>query len=83
MYKRTGPYLPTNSFILEFQPGVFFDINPRGLKEVDRSSCIGNMRFSYGPPMENLVEGMKQIKAMVKYWELHQESCDSYADREL
>eukprot|EP00529_Nitzschia_sp_RCC80_P022917 CAMPEP_0113496770 /NCGR_PEP_ID=MMETSP0014_2-20120614/30290_1 /TAXON_ID=2857 /ORGANISM="Nitzschia sp." /LENGTH=476 /DNA_ID=CAMNT_0000390697 /DNA_START=82 /DNA_END=1508 /DNA_ORIENTATION=- /assembly_acc=CAM_ASM_000159 len=31
-------------------PGVFFDLNPRGLKQIDKSPCIDHVRFSYGPP---------------------------------
>jgi aspartate/methionine/tyrosine aminotransferase len=49
-------------------PGVFFDINPRGICNIQRSKCISNVRFSYGPPFENLKKGMEQIKTMVAEW---------------
>ena len=49
-------------------PGVFFDINPRGINNIKRSKCIGNVRFSYGPPFENLEKGMTQIKTMIAEW---------------
>ena len=50
------------------QPGVFFDINPRGLKQVHRSPCIANVRFSYGPKMVNLERGIEAIGEMIKEW---------------
>jgi len=63
-------------------PGVFFDINPRGLKNVYKSSCISNIRFSYGPPMQNLIFGVEQIGKMVAYWKLNQESMEEYKSRQ-
>jgi len=50
-------------------PGVFFDINPRGTRNVIRSQSISNVRFSYGPPMRNLVIGVKHMRAMINKWE--------------
>lgn len=64
-------------------PGVFFDINPRGLKQVHRSPCIANVRFSYGPRMENLERGMKQIGQLISEWKDHPKSCDDYAEKNL
>lgn len=49
-------------------PGVFFDINPRGIRNVGRSKCIGNVRFSYGPPMHNLTKGIASIEKMILKW---------------
>jgi len=50
-------------------PGVFFDINPRGIMNIQKSKCISNVRFSYGPPFVNLEKGMAQIKCMIEKWE--------------
>ena len=49
-------------------PGVFFDINPRGVKHVEKSICISNVRFSYGPAMPNLTTGVKNMKKMIDTW---------------
>lgn len=49
-------------------PGVFFDVNPRGIRNVATSKCLANVRFSYGPPMRNLTLGMKHIEEMIKKW---------------
>lgn len=64
-------------------PGVFFDINPRGLKQVHKSPCISNVRFSYGPRMENLERGMQQIGKMIAEWKSHPSTCDAYAEKNL
>jgi len=61
-------------------PGVFFDINPRGLKNIHQSSCTSNVRFSYGPPMKNLTLGMKQLASLISEWKQHPESVDKYAE---
>ena len=45
-------------------PGVFFDINPRQIRSLKKSKCISFVRFSYGPAMENLEKGVKQIGKM-------------------
>lgn len=49
-------------------PGVFFDINPRGLKKFHKSTCISNVRFSYGPPMRNLTLGMERLALLIEEW---------------
>jgi aspartate/methionine/tyrosine aminotransferase len=49
-------------------PGVFFDINPRGIRNMARSKCISNVRFSYGPPMRNLTKGVEQMEKMIASW---------------
>ena len=46
-------------------PGLFFDCNPRSVRHVQRSKCISNVRFSYGPTFENLKVGMANMKAMI------------------
>jgi hypothetical protein len=61
-----------------FYIGVFFDINPRGTRNVKTSKCNANVRFSYGPPMENLVLGMKQIANMVREWKMKTKSASTY-----
>ena len=65
------------------QPGVFFDLNPRGLKQVTESPCIHHVRFSYGPQMENLKLGMERIGSMITEWKAHPESPDLYAQESL
>lgn len=62
-------------------PGVFFDINPRGIRHVHLSKCNGNVRFSYGPPMENLFKGIRQIEKMITDWKKHPENAKFYAQR--
>jgi len=52
-------------------PGVFFDVNPRGVRNVIRSQSISNVRFSYGPPMRNLINGVKHMRTMIHEWESH------------
>jgi len=64
-------------------PGVFFDINPRDIRNLRKSKCINFVRFSYGPPMENLEKGMKQLGKMIEYWKKNQKSPDMYARDEL
>lgn len=66
-------------------PGVFFDINPRGLKTLLKSTCISNVRFSYGPPMENLTLGMKRLASLIAEWKDNPEPCDvaEYAESNL
>ena len=60
-------------------PGVFFDLNPRSMRNLQVSTCISFVRFSYGPAMEHLEKGMKQIGGMIKFWEHHQRSASMYA----
>jgi len=64
-------------------PGVFFDINPNGTRNLHRSTCLGNVRFSYGPPMHNLELGMKHIKTFIDDWRAHEESSAEYASERL
>jgi aspartate/methionine/tyrosine aminotransferase len=60
-------------------PGVFFDINPRGIRNIRMSKCLHHVRFSYGPPMENLTKGMELICQMIQYWKKCPEPPDAYA----
>jgi len=61
-------------------PGVFFDINPRGINNVRKSKCLPNIRFSYGPPMRNLELGMKAIREIIQEWkDMPPETADDYA----
>lgn len=60
-------------------PGVFFDINPRGVKQVEKSNCIANVRFSYGPSMRNLTVGMKNLAEMIAKWSKNPERASVYA----
>jgi len=64
-------------------PGVFFDLNPRGLKTFHKSTCISNVRFSYGPPMRNLTLGMTQLASLISKWNHHPETIDEYAGTNL
>lgn len=43
-----------------------------------KSSCIANVRFSYGPPMHNLVTGMKNMKVMIDKWTKNPMPLDDY-----
>jgi aspartate/methionine/tyrosine aminotransferase len=62
-------------------PGVFFDINPRGIRQDTRlSPCNQNIRFSYGPPMKNLENGVKAIREMIQKWKDSPESPEEYAE---
>ena len=63
-----------------YYTGVFFDINPRGTRNVKTSKCNANVRFSYGPPMENLVLGMKQIADMIDEWKTKPKSASTYTN---
>jgi hypothetical protein len=65
-------------------PGVFFDLNPRGTRNrIHMSTCIGNVRFSYGPPMDDLINGVKQMGEMIQYWRDQPESAHDYAESQL
>eukprot|EP00804_Cyclotella_cryptica_P022017 CCRYP_000936-RA/>CCRYP_000936-RA protein AED:0.04 eAED:0.04 QI:100/1/1/1/0.85/0.75/8/3698/492 len=59
-------------------PGVFFDINPRNIRNVRNNKCINFVRFSYGPPMSNLETGVQQIEKMIQYWKNNPESVAMY-----
>mmetsp|Transcript_20460 Transcript_20460/g.44412 ORF Transcript_20460/g.44412 Transcript_20460/m.44412 type:complete len:490 (-) Transcript_20460:109-1578(-) len=63
-------------------PGVFFDINPRDIRNIRTSKCLSFVRFSYGPHMENLEKGMQQIRKMIDYWKCHSESPGKYDEEE-
>jgi aspartate/methionine/tyrosine aminotransferase len=52
-------------------PGVFFDLNPRGTRNVVTSPCNDHVRFSYGPPMRNLTQGVKHMEKMINKWKAH------------
>lgn len=52
-------------------PGVFFDVNPGNIRNVKKSKCISNVRFSYGPSMDKLMLGMKNMKEVVTHWSTH------------
>jgi aspartate/methionine/tyrosine aminotransferase len=61
-------------------PGVFFDLNPRGIRHnIKHSACIRNVRFSYGPRMEHLLRGIQNLQKMIAYWQQHSESSEMYA----
>ena len=64
-------------------PVVFFDLNPRDIRNLRKSKCINFIRFSYGPPMENLEKGMEQLGKMIEYWKTHQECPEKYARDEF
>lgn len=64
-------------------PGVFFDINPRNMRNLHKSKCINFVRFSYGPAMRNLEIGVKQIGKMIEYWKGHQETAEMYGQDSL
>jgi aspartate/methionine/tyrosine aminotransferase len=46
-------------------PGEFFDVNP-GKRRGGTSPYRQWMRFSFGPPMDNMVMGLERLAAMVK-----------------
>jgi len=45
-------------------PGKFFDVNPGGVRP-GPSPLLQWMRFSFGPPMENLELGLDRLEAML------------------
>jgi len=49
-------------------PVIFFDINPRSVRNIPKSSCITNVRFSYGPSMRNLTVGVKNMEELIDKW---------------
>jgi len=59
-------------------PGVFFDINPSHIRSMAKSKCISNVRFSYGPAMHNLQEGVKNMEKMIKFWKGHSVNAITY-----
>ena len=46
-------------------PGEFFDVNPNKVRK-GKSPLEGFVRFSYGPPMDNLAAGLKRLGEMLK-----------------
>lgn len=46
-------------------PGQFFDVNP-GKRRAGPPEYTQWMRFSFGPPMDNLVLGLDRLEAMVR-----------------
>jgi aspartate/methionine/tyrosine aminotransferase len=46
-------------------PGIFFDVRPRGRKPV-KSPLGAFVRFSYGPPLAVVNEGLDRIAAMTR-----------------
>lgn len=46
-------------------PGQFFDVNP-GRRRRGTSPYSRWMRFSFGPPMDNMTQGLDRLEAMVK-----------------
>jgi len=45
-------------------PGEFFDVNP-GKRRRGQSPYHANMRFSFGPPMDNMVQGLDRLERML------------------
>ncbi len=45
-------------------PGQFFDVNPGKLRK-SPSPYEKWMRFSFGPPMDNMVAGLDRLKEML------------------
>ena len=66
-------------------PGLFFDCNPRSVRHVQRSKCISNVRFSYGPTFDNLRVGMANMRAMIERFQRSGEplTASTYITREL
>eukprot|EP01083_Nonionella_stella_P090944 254180_1 len=53
-------------------PGVFFDVNPGNIRNIKKSKCISNVRFSYGPSMDQLKQGVQNMKEVISRWSIHQ-----------
>ncbi len=49
-------------------PGSFFDVNP-GRRRVGADPYRQWMRFSFGPPMDNLILGLDRLAAMVEQYQ--------------
>jgi aspartate/methionine/tyrosine aminotransferase len=45
-------------------PGEYFDVNPNRLRR-GRSPLAGFVRFSFGPPRDNLAAGLDRLAEMV------------------
>mmetsp|Transcript_7711 Transcript_7711/g.10213 ORF Transcript_7711/g.10213 Transcript_7711/m.10213 type:complete len:333 (-) Transcript_7711:78-1076(-) len=59
-------------------PGVFFDVNPRGNRNISKSTCLNRVRFSYGPPMRNLINGVKNLEGMINAWKTNPQRATIY-----
>lgn len=59
-------------------PGVFFDVNPKGVRHIGKSQSIANIRFSYGPTMRNLTVGMENLGKMIQKWSSHPQRLSVY-----
>ena len=46
-------------------PGQFFDVNP-GKRRAGASPYARWMRFSFGPPMDNMMMGLDRLAAMLE-----------------
>jgi len=46
-------------------PGKFFDVNP-GKRRTGESPYTQWMRFSFGPPMDNMILGLDRLEAMIR-----------------
>ena len=46
-------------------PGEFFDVNPGGVRK-EESPFKQWMRFSFGPPMDNMKLGLARLEDMLK-----------------
>ncbi|XP_049848511.1 probable N-acetyl-LL-diaminopimelate aminotransferase [Schistocerca gregaria] len=46
-------------------PGIFFDVNPAKRRNLFHSPYHHNVRISYGPPMEELALGLKNLREMI------------------
>src|SRR2546421_6688172 len=46
-------------------PGIFFDLNPSKRRDLFDSPCHHFVRFSYGPKMETLKNGLDGIERVV------------------
>jgi hypothetical protein len=53
------------------------------VKHVEKSNCISNVRFSYGPPMRNLTIGMKNMAEMIAKWRKAPVRASAYAVEEF
>lgn len=48
-----------------------------------KSTCIANVRFSYGPPMRNLTLGMERLATLIAEWELSPETPLEYVEENM
>ena len=49
-------------------PGEFFDVNPGNRRKNLPSRLKGYVRFSFGPPMHELVQGLDQVETMLRQY---------------